>query len=123
VTGLLMPSVDRVGRYFPLTFAVVARHRGFLRDAASDVWLDQCEDLGRAALQDDLPPEAVADMLSIPKLGFTDVVVATAEWWTDGSPRVQSYGMTLDSLPGSVVFGRMLGIAAKDSGSRADESE
>jgi hypothetical protein len=31
--------------------------------------------------------------------------------------------MTLDSLPGSVVFGRMLGIAAKDSGSRADESE
>lgn len=126
VTGLLMPSVDRVGRYFPLTFAAVARRRGFLRNGAADVWLNRCEDLGRAALQDGLSPDLITDMLSVPELSlpeleFTDAPVATAEWWTDGSPRVKGCAMTLDSLPGSAVFGRILGVTPKNGSSRSDE--
>ena len=54
--GLIMPSVDKVGRYFPLTLAA-------LPDAGTPVaddwsgWLDAVEDLGRLALDEDAPPE------------------------------------------------------------------
>lgn len=53
--GILMPSVDRVGRYFPLTLAQAVSH---LPENAHELdrlmrWLTQLDDLAVAALQDD----------------------------------------------------------------------
>ena len=48
--GVLMPSVDRVGRYFPLT---VARPRGSFESEAPSVWLRELEALAVAALHED----------------------------------------------------------------------
>ena len=48
--GVLMPSVDRVGRYFPLT---VARQRGSFESEAPSAWLVRLEALAISALQQD----------------------------------------------------------------------
>src|ERR1700739_3155085 len=48
VLGLVLPSVDRAGRYFPLTFAALFDEGSAVADAA---WLDRCEAAGRAALE------------------------------------------------------------------------
>jgi type VI secretion system protein ImpM len=61
VIGLWMPSVDRVGRYFPLTLAAVAGDAdpcGLLREGGG--FLAAAEHAGRAALENDLPPDALA---------------------------------------------------------------
>ncbi|HZV92737.1 MAG TPA: type VI secretion system-associated protein TagF [Caldimonas sp.] len=55
IVGILMPSVDRVGRYFPLTIAASMR---FLPGEARQFdalleWLRRLEDTGLAALQQD----------------------------------------------------------------------
>ena len=41
VLGLMLPSVDKAGRYFPLTFA--ALHPRGIAAASGDAWLDVCE--------------------------------------------------------------------------------
>src|SRR5262249_23889417 len=53
-TGVLMPSVDRVGRYFPLTIVAVLAESVDLSAvpvAAAD-WFDKAEELVRSALAD-----------------------------------------------------------------------
>ncbi|MBI4696825.1 MAG: type VI secretion system-associated protein TagF [Gammaproteobacteria bacterium] len=74
--GVMMPSVDRVGRYFPLTLAcpLAAGADPCLALAAGEAWFTGVEDLLLAALDDEefdvdafearvtaLPPAAVAD--------------------------------------------------------------
>ncbi|UCF92436.1 MAG: type VI secretion system-associated protein TagF [Desulfobacterales bacterium] len=54
-TGVLMPSVDKVGRYFPLTLAVMINAPEALAGlfvAAAD-WFDELEQLALSALEDD----------------------------------------------------------------------
>lgn len=48
--GVLMPSVDRIGRYFPLT---VARARGAAEAAVPSAWLQAVRDAALAALDGD----------------------------------------------------------------------
>ena len=54
VAGVVMPSVDRVGRYFPLTIvALLARDADVLAvPVAAAGWFDKAEDLVRSALAD-----------------------------------------------------------------------
>jgi type VI secretion system protein ImpM len=55
LVGVLMPSVDRVGRYFPLTIAASIAHLPSSRAAyeALLAWLHRIEDTALDALQDD----------------------------------------------------------------------
>jgi type VI secretion system protein ImpM len=107
VIGLTVPSVDRVGRYFPLTFAAVVDRTG----EATDAWLDRCEAAGRAALEQDLDPEALKAMLGAPDFASSGAPVRMAEWWTEGSPRVGPTRRTMAGLPEAAVYARMLGLA------------
>jgi type VI secretion system protein ImpM len=69
VTGALMPSVDGVGRYFPLTvcsFAEDGRHHIPPPDEAVDAWLGQCEQFLLGLLEDSLPDEPSAMLISLP---------------------------------------------------------
>lgn len=52
--GVLMPSVDRVGRHFPLTIAASAAGDGALLDwlGGGKAWFDQLEDLAMSSLYD-----------------------------------------------------------------------
>jgi type VI secretion system protein ImpM len=66
VAGVLMPSVDRVGRYFPLTIAATlprlpttgAEYEALL------LWLDRIEDTALDALQDDWTIEQLENALA-----------------------------------------------------------
>ncbi len=116
VLGLLMPSVDRVGRYFPLTLAAVfPPGAGVPAVAEAGPWLDACEAAGRAALEDDLPPDAVAGRVArdLPPLGGDAAETPrSGAWWTDGGPRVAAARLALATLPDAAEFTAMLGAGA-----------
>jgi type VI secretion system protein ImpM len=115
--GLMMPSVDRVGRYFPLTFAALLDGGA---PAGTNAWLDRCEDAGRAALEQDLDPDGVTAMLGVPAPDGAGTAVIASEWWTEGSPRVQPVRMTLGSLPDAAAYIGMLGLAADNRRNEED---
>jgi len=107
--GLIMPSVDKVGRYFPLTFAALTG--GGTPEAADwTAWLDAVEDLGRRALDEDAPPE----QLTPPPAPLSPALHAGMDcaWWTEGGPRVPASRLTLASLPDAACFATMLGHLA-----------
>ena len=107
--GLIMPSVDKVGRYFPLTFAAVST-AGTPATEDWSAWLDAAEDLGRLALDEDAPPERLAPPPAPPSPAFTSALECV--WWTDGGPRVAASRFTLASLPDAACFATMLGHLA-----------
>ena len=108
--GVMMPSVDRVGRYFPLTLAAVRHPDGFVApDEAAEAWLDACEAAGREALEADAGPEQVLACLpALPCSGAAAAPMA-ATWWTDGGPRVSPARLSLAALPDPTQFAAMLG--------------
>jgi type VI secretion system protein ImpM len=122
--GLMLPSVDRAGRYFPLTFAAL-----FASAAPDDpAWLEQCEAAGRAALEQDASPEQVAAMLGAVESGVAASNAGAAApvepgqslWWTDGAPRVPAARFALSGLPDDAVYATMLdtamaNVAARDA--------
>ena len=86
--GLMLPSVDRAGRYFPLTFA--ALYNGGPAPEDDPAWLDDCEAAGRAALEQDAGPEQLSAMLRLPEAaegaaGRTERDMTQSIWWTDGA--------------------------------------
>jgi type VI secretion system protein ImpM len=120
VLGLWLPSVDRVGRYFPLTLAAVFPSRMTLPPAqAATAWLEAAEAAGRAALETEAGPEAVVQQL--PRLGHASPTEALGGfdprktggvWWTEGGPRVARVRLCIDGLPDAARFAAMLGHAS-----------
>lgn len=103
VLGLWMPSVDRVGRSFPLTIAAEGADRG-------DAFLDAAEAIGREAISHDLAPEDVIDRLrQAPLPPAPDPAGQGARWWSEGGPLAAAAELRLDALPDSAGFARMLG--------------
>ena len=108
--GLMLPSVDRAGRYFPLTFAALSP-RG-VAVAPGEGWLDTCEAAGRAALEQDTPPQDIAAMLDAPELLEDVCRTDQGLWWSEGSARVAAIRMTLRRLPDAATYAAMLGAEA-----------
>jgi type VI secretion system protein ImpM len=118
--GLWMPSVDRVGRYFPLTFAILAP----ALDAAAvtqrrAAFLASAEAAGRDALEYDLAPDEIIARIakfSIADPEMTADPVACSSggslWWSDGSERVVPTTIGWPMLPDEAGFARMLDDAA-----------
>ena len=103
----MLPSVDRVGRYFPLTFAAVfpPGHAapGPEQGAA---WLDCCEAAGRAALEQDATPDQVLELLQ--PLDDSARQQDEAIWWTAGGPHVAARRLALVGLPDPSGFAGMI---------------
>jgi type VI secretion system protein ImpM len=107
VLGVLLPSVDRVGRYFPLTLAAFVGAEGA---GGPEAWLDAAESAGFAALEQDATQEQVAAMLPpAPRAG--DVPSAGSLWWTVGGPRVAASRRPCPALPDAAAFAGMLSDA------------
>jgi len=125
VLGLWMPSVDRVGRHFPLTLAaVVAGADPALLVAEGGGFLAAAEDAGRAALARDLAPDALARRLAA-AVGAApaDSGVAPrrcpaggALWWTEGAPRLPPGAFASPGLPQEAAFAAMLDARAQVGG-------
>jgi type VI secretion system protein ImpM len=107
VLGVMLPSVDKAGRYFPLTFA--ALHPRGIAAAAGEPWLDRCEAAGRAALEQDTPPQEIAAMIGTPDLPGEAAGTLDAIWWSEGSERVPPNRMTMRGLPDPATYAAMLG--------------
>lgn len=106
VLGLWLPSVDRAGRYFPLTIAIVGPA------SLPPAFLDQAEQAGLDALAQDLEPAALSTRLqSAASVGGTSDAPSTAHgalWWTQGGPRVAAATIETASLPEGATFAAMV---------------
>lgn len=129
--GVMMPSVDRVGRYFPLMIGAVGAPSlldWFHKHAA---WYDAIEDLARASLD---PAFTLAQFDGMPEPALTDAAPATpvggawrfaldegvgervaavalqgrSLWWTDGAPGVAPSMLMCAGLPEAQRFAAML---------------
>jgi type VI secretion system protein ImpM len=112
VLGLMLPSVDKAGRYFPLTFAALGIGGIAAESIAGNAWLDRCEEAGRAALEQDRPPQDVSDMLGLPDLSDEVTKLDAGVWWSEGSARVKPSRIMLHRLPEAAAFAAMLGAEA-----------
>jgi type VI secretion system protein ImpM len=109
VAGVFMPSVDRAGRLFPLTFANMAPQR------LEPDWLDRAAAAGIAALEHDLEPQALANRLELalpPEAARlqppADPRPGACLWWTEGAPRVPAGHFASPGLPDCATFTRMI---------------
>ncbi|MCO6415521.1 type VI secretion system-associated protein TagF [Siccirubricoccus sp. KC 17139] len=118
--GLWMPSVDRAGRLFPLTFARPAEGHPAGFAAAQAGWLALAEAAGLAALELELGPAELAARLAGPEpeapppapLECAAAGRGETVWWTEGSPRVPAGVLVLPALPDGAAFARMLDAGA-----------
>lgn len=79
--GILVPSVDSVGRYFPLTMAVPAEHSNpFALQLAAADWYRQLSDLAIEALQNALQADQLCERFPEPAYAQVadEVTVASA---------------------------------------------
>ncbi len=129
--GLWMPSVDRVGRNYPLVLAAVVGGTTAARLVGrGGGFLDEAEAAGLAALEDDLDPDRLAERVGRALQAAPGGVAAAGGlvgragsgpsgagqgggaglglWWTEGSPIVPPAARALRGLPGEDEFARMI---------------
>jgi type VI secretion system protein ImpM len=105
VLGLWLPSVDKAGRYSPLTIAAVAAADWVPLAGAMTSFLSEAEAAGRDALEHDLAPAELLQRIQ-PALVTNDEAPAAFDfvpgrtaWWTEGGPRVAARSETGTALP------------------------
>ncbi|RNF31848.1 hypothetical protein NM04_04920 [Massilia aurea] len=124
MAGVLLPSVDRVGRHFPLTLAAPHEHAAScLLDLATTGmdWFDRLADLAVCAMWGDLALEELEPALV--RLGgpprqtsgaasaFPEARACRAVFWTEGEPGVEPQLMLHHDLPDAATLGAMLAQA------------
>jgi len=106
--GVLMPSVDRVGRYFPLT---VVRPRGPSEDQVPMAWLQALEVLAVAALTDDWNAERfdaeLGGLDGAADAGLAWPAAGRTLWWCERDGQV-STPVATTGLPEADAFVRLL---------------
>lgn len=88
-TGILMPSVDKVGRYFPLTIAInIELHSGMIQTVlAAQTWYAAIEQVALSALDFDISPDALDNRLAqypfpVTLIGFpVEMDREFIDWW------------------------------------------
>jgi type VI secretion system protein ImpM len=114
VLGIWLPSVDKAGRYSPLTIAATAPVDWAPSVGAMTSFLAAAEQAGRDALEHDLAP---ADLLQRIQDAFIasdapvpapDLVPGRAAWWTEGGPRVAARLETATALPEAGHFAALI---------------
>jgi type VI secretion system protein ImpM len=109
VAGIMMPSVDRAGRYFPMTVAVLFEQSSTLPllFTTSNVWFEQLEDIALSGLNDNLDINTFDQLLqSIPNYTATDTGKNYVYSRLDKSGQLSDFSG--EELLASFTFGRSL---------------
>ncbi len=98
--GVLMPSVDRVGRYFPLTIAAPLHQASNLLELVGNEWFECAEQVGLAGLDEQLEPEEFDERVKALGLPgdvshLSDAAVASGPAW--------HYPLTGSTNPSSIA--------------------
>ncbi|MGD9511661.1 MAG: type VI secretion system-associated protein TagF [Geminicoccaceae bacterium] len=101
VTGIMVPSVDAVGRWFPLTLAAAGGR-------AEEPWYDALEVHARLALADEPLDAWLAGLAELPMPDATDTEIEPVTFWSEGSPFVQPGMLCFAELPSGTDFHRLL---------------
>jgi type VI secretion system protein ImpM len=106
MAGIVLPSLDRTGRRFPLTLAATPPPGAGIR-LASDPWFDAAEALGRSAAAGALEPDDLARQLEgledfAPDAGGPPVsgTIPALSLWTTAEPEPVP---TAPEMPGPVI--------------------
>lgn len=102
--GLMIPSVDRVGRHFPLTLAAVIDSQESLLGCASphDEWFQDIEELALSSLADGFSLEdfdTALCNLGPPNSACGTAVAGRSHWWTEGSQQIPPCILVCNGLP------------------------
>jgi len=97
--GLMMPSIDKVGRYFPLTVAINLPFQiseNSLTDAAIVNWFAQADNLALSTLEE--PFDFAQFVLDIAKLKLDNFKAAEFKgrysiWWNEENKRILYNGL------------------------------
>jgi len=111
VLGLMMPSVDSVGRHYPLTLAATFAARTAVPAALE--WLDEIEIFGRDAIAHDFTPDDLMRLFGVMRDLLTTETWDAAQWWTAGSPRVPSTRLNVAAFPPPADFASMIDASQK----------
>lgn len=126
-TGLIIPSVDKVGRYFPLVLVAPLAGEGTLLERLTPLsgWRRRAEDtalwaleegtgfdefvsaveaLGAPAVPADADPLAEAIVSALEQPSRARVGTPISLWWTEGSERVPPTFAATRGLPSSKHF-------------------
>lgn len=128
--GVMMPSVDRVGRYFPLMLGALGAPPLLDWFHGQAAWYDAIEELARASLHpaftlarfDEAPlPSCAAGAPAVPAAAWRlplgqDMTAAIAGvglqghslWWTEGGPFVEASMLVCRGMPQAQGFAAML---------------
>lgn len=123
--GLFFASVDRVGRYFPLTLAFADGAPPALAalSGQAEAWL-AIEDAALAGLAPALPVadfDRMMEALALPSGASADPARPRVCLYTAGSQDVPAHGMSLAALPPPSSFVELIApAAATPSGGLAD---
>jgi type VI secretion system protein ImpM len=111
VAGVMLPSVDRAGRHWPLTLAAVLP--GLPGAPRPDpAWMTALEEAGLEAVTSDATPERIEERLAAAPLAVEPG--GGAAFWTEGAPRVAPRRFSAGALPGPAAFAAMLDDAAAE---------
>ncbi len=117
--GLFFASVDRVGRYFPLTLAFADATAPALASlsADADAWI-ALEDAALAGLAPTLPIadfDRMTEGLALPPAAAADPAQPRVCLYTGGSEEVPARGMTFAELPPPAAFADLIAPGAAPS--------
>ena len=101
MTGVMVPSVDAVGRCFPLTLAAVGARAGA-------PWYDALEAHARRALEDEPLDGGLLGLALLPAPDTADAAVDAVAFWGEGSPFVPPGALDFPDLPSGADFHRLL---------------
>ncbi|MDB5958919.1 MAG: hypothetical protein JWP59_213 [Massilia sp.] len=111
--GVMMPGLDKVGRYFPLTIASPCAIGAALPDAG---WFEQLETLALQSLEPDFDLAAFdAALAALPAADRTGELAPApgppagrSRWWTEGGALVAPCQASCAGLPTAAQFTALL---------------
>jgi type VI secretion system protein ImpM len=134
--GVLMPSVDRVGRYYPLMLGATGAPPLLDWFDKHGAWYDALDDLARSSLDpafvlaqfDALPVPALAPpvagrvRIALDAGPAAAIAIAAAGlpghslWWTEGAPDVEPSLLACAGMPAPGAFASLLDGRWRDAG-------